>query len=69
MNRLMKTAFVAGGLAVSAPAAFAGNGDTLKTVQARGELMCPGDTGSYLGFAEVDDKGNWKGIDIDCAMR
>lgn len=65
MNRLMKTAFVAGGLAVSAPAAFAGNGDTLKTVQARGELMCPGDTGSYLGFAEVDDKGNWKGIDIE----
>ena len=65
MNTKMKTALVAGVVALSASAALAGNGDTLKTVQARGALNCPGHNGSYLGFAEVDDKGNWKGLDID----
>lgn len=52
-------------ISVSALAAQAGVGDTLKEVQARGALNCPGDIGSYLGFAEVDDKGVWKGIDIE----
>lgn len=61
----LKTALVAGALALSGQAAFAANGDTLKTVQARGTLNCPGHNGSYLGFAEVDDKGVWKGLDID----
>lgn len=45
--------------------ATAGNGDTLKAVQARGQLACTGHNGSFEGFAEVDDKGNWKGFDID----
>ena len=48
----------------AAPAEAAG-GKTLETVKARGVLNCTGHDGSYLGFAEVDDKGNWKGIDID----
>lgn len=38
---------------------------TLKTVVDRGSLSCPGHNGSYPGFAELDDKGNWKGLDID----
>ena len=38
---------------------------TLKTVLTRGALNCSGHNGSYLGFAEIDDKGNWKGMDID----
>ncbi len=37
----------------------------LDTVQERGSLLCSGHNGSYLGFAEVDDQGNWKGLDID----
>lgn len=39
--------------------------ETLKAVLSRGALNCPGHNGSYLGFAEIDDKGNWKGLDID----
>ncbi|WP_082979837.1 amino acid ABC transporter substrate-binding protein [Labrys sp. WJW] len=46
-------------------AAHAAGGKTLDTVKARGVLQCTGHDGSYLGFAEVDDKGNWKGLDID----
>lgn len=65
MMTLKKTALAAGALALSALAAHAETGDTLKAVQARGTLNCPGDIGSYLGFAEVDDKGNWKGLDIE----
>ncbi|QKV20021.1 amino acid ABC transporter substrate-binding protein [Oricola thermophila] len=40
-------------------------GKTLEEVKARGALHCTGHNGSYLGLAEVDDKGNWKGFDID----
>ncbi|GGF44033.1 ABC transporter substrate-binding protein [Aliidongia dinghuensis] len=48
----------------SSPAAAAG-GKTLDAVKSRGVLQCTGHDGSYLGFAEVDAKGNWKGMDID----
>ncbi|MFD0981005.1 transporter substrate-binding domain-containing protein [Tropicimonas aquimaris] len=37
----------------------------LDTVLERGKLLCTGHNGSFLGFAEVDDEGNWKGLDID----
>ncbi|MCX7646830.1 MAG: amino acid ABC transporter substrate-binding protein [Rhodobacteraceae bacterium] len=65
MDGYARTFLTAAGVALAATAAQAGNGDTLKAVQARGKLNCPGDIGSYLGFAEVDDKGNWKGLDIE----
>ncbi|WP_333814766.1 amino acid ABC transporter substrate-binding protein [Tabrizicola sp.] len=65
MNFKTTTAFGLGMLALSALGAQAGTGDTLKAVQARGTLNCPGDIGSYMGFAEVDDQGNWKGLDIE----
>jgi general L-amino acid transport system substrate-binding protein len=45
--------------------AQAAGGPTLDAVKAHGVLKCTGHDGSYLGFAEVDDKGNWKGMDID----
>ena len=44
---------------------FAANGDTLAKVKEKGQLTCSGHNGSYQGLAEVDDKGNWKGLDID----
>lgn len=65
MNYWMKGALAAAAVTVTSVAAHAETGDTLKAVQARGVLNCPGDIGSYLGFAEVDDKGNWKGLDIE----
>jgi general L-amino acid transport system substrate-binding protein len=37
----------------------------LDTVLERGKLQCSGHNGSFLGFAEVDDQGAWKGMDID----
>ncbi len=37
----------------------------LNTVLERGSLLCSGHNGSFLGFAEVDDQGNWRGVDID----
>jgi general L-amino acid transport system substrate-binding protein len=64
---LMKwgAAALAVGLMNLAVPALAAGGKTLETVKARGVLNCTGHDGSYLGFAEVDDKGNWKGMDID----
>ena len=58
------TAVALGLIQFSVPAEAAG-GKTLETVKARGVLNCTGHDGSYLGFAEVDDKGTWKGMDID----
>jgi len=44
---------------------YAAKGDTLRQVKAAGHLNCNGHNGSYLGFAEVDDQGQWKGFDVD----
>lgn len=38
---------------------------TLDDVQKRGQLLCSAHTSSYFGFAELTDKGEWKGFDID----
>ena len=54
----------AAALTLAGSAAWAANGDTLKAVKERGNLLCTGHDGSYLGFAEVDNKGEWQGIDI-----
>lgn len=53
------------GTSIQATAAKNEPGKTLKTILDRGQLLCPGHNGSYRGFAEVDDKGNWKGFDIE----
>lgn len=64
IDATLKIAALAAALALPAQA-HAGFGDTLKTVKERGSLSCTGHNGSYLGLAEVDDQGNWKGFDID----
>lgn len=58
-------AITAATLALSATAGWGAGGDTLKTVLERGKLNCTGHNGSYLGMTELDDQGNWKGVDID----
>jgi len=66
MNSTMKSlvasaALLAGGAAQAQVA----DSSRLNTVLERGSLLCSGHNGSFLGFAEVDDKGVWKGVDID----
>ncbi len=58
-------AALTGTVLLSTAPAHAEFGDTLKKVKERGALACTGHNGSYMGLAEVDDKGNWKGFDID----
>ncbi|WP_350334585.1 amino acid ABC transporter substrate-binding protein [Coralliovum pocilloporae] len=38
---------------------------TIKAIQERGTLLCSGHNGSYFGFVEVNDRNEWKGLDID----
>jgi general L-amino acid transport system substrate-binding protein len=52
---------IAAALGVAATAASA---DTLSDVKAKGFLQCGANTG-LLGFAAPDDKGEWKGFDVD----
>ena len=51
-------------LSMAVPAAKALAGATLDAVKARGELVCGVHTGLY-GFGAPDDKGVWRGIDVD----
>ena len=59
---LAATSLIFSGLTASADV---DPGSKLITVLERGSLLCSGHNGSFLGFAEVDDSGNWKGVDID----
>ena len=52
---------VAGAFALSASIATA---STLEEVQKRGVLQCGVSTG-LPGFSATDEKGNWKGLDVD----
>lgn len=44
---------------------LAQDGNKLETIKERGTLLCTGHNGSYLGFAEVNDAGEWNGFDIE----
>ena len=63
--KVMRSVAFGATMLLTATAAHAEFGDTLKSVMERGALSCSGHNGSYPGMAEVDDKGNWKGFDID----
>ncbi|WP_193369684.1 transporter substrate-binding domain-containing protein [Pelagibius marinus] len=67
MGNLIKGLVAAAAITLATQAAHAqvANDSRLTTVLERGSLLCSGHNGSFLGFAEVDDKGNWKGVDID----
>jgi general L-amino acid transport system substrate-binding protein len=56
---------VLGSICLVSLAPFNVSADTLSDVKQRGALNCTGHNGSFPGFAEVDDQGNWKGFDID----
>ncbi|MCL2897847.1 amino acid ABC transporter substrate-binding protein [Brenneria tiliae] len=47
-----------------AETAVAGNGETLKKIKARGELIC-GVHPARHGFSSIDSKGQWTGLDVD----
>jgi len=68
MKKIMKflcASIALGLIATSATAQGTSRGTTLQNVKKRGVLNCPGHNVSYLGFAEVDDRGEWKGLDIE----
>lgn len=52
-------------LALTAYGAGSASAGTLEDVQNRGQLLCSAHTASYFGFAELTDRGEWRGFDID----
>jgi len=67
MMRYLKGLFVGCTLLLSsASLVFAGNGDTLKDVKAKGFIQV-GVNGDLFGFGKGDQKGVWKGLDVDTA--
>ncbi|MEM9604516.1 MAG: amino acid ABC transporter substrate-binding protein [Pseudomonadota bacterium] len=61
--KLSAAAAVAVAMPFAAVAAEAG--PTIQKIQDRGTMLCSGHNGSYFGFVEVNDKNEWKGLDID----
>ncbi|HVO87078.1 MAG TPA: amino acid ABC transporter substrate-binding protein [Casimicrobiaceae bacterium] len=61
---------VAAGLAIAGAGLLAANvanaqSPTLDAIVKRGELLCSGATVNSPGFAVVDAKGEWSGLDVD----
>lgn len=52
-------------LALTVYGAGSASAGTLEDVQNRGQLLCSAHTASYFGFAELTDRGEWRGFDID----
>src|ERR1700704_7184089 len=50
--------------ALCTPASAQQGKSALDLIKERGTLRCSAHNGSFPGFFEVDDKGNWKGFDI-----
>lgn len=69
MKRYIATLGVAAALSLASVGAVHAQGaepaPTVKTILDRGKLICPSHNGSYRGFAEVNDRGEWTGLDID----
>ena len=65
--KMFKRAFVSCALVmVSAGLVHADNGDTLKAVKEKGFIQV-GVNGDLFGFGKADQKGVWKGLDVDTA--
>lgn len=63
MKKSVLLGTVAATAALFGGAAMAAEGDTLKAVKDRGELICGVNTG-LVGFAAPDASGNWAGFDV-----
>lgn len=63
MNTLKKSVLAAG-LALLTVPAVAG-AQTADRISENNRIVCAVPTSPYLGFLEVDDKGEWSGMDID----
>ena len=65
--KMWKSLFIGCTLAVaSVGLAYADNGDTLKAVKEKGFIQV-GVNGDLFGFGKADQKGVWKGLDVDTA--
>jgi len=45
--------------------AIAAEGETVDAIKDRGVLLCGVSTGTRIGGSTLDDKGNWKGLEVD----
>ena len=64
MKNLLTTGALAA-LAIATPDFAAAQSATVKQIMERGTMLCSGHNGSYFGFVEVNDRNEWKGLDID----
>ena len=65
MRKTLKSLLPVLACAVAVPSAFAAESPTIKMIEERGTMLCSGHNGSYFGFVEVNDKNEWRGLDID----
>ncbi len=65
MTKTLKSLLAVMACAAFVPSALAAESATIKMIEERGTMLCSGHNGSYFGFVEVNDKNEWRGLDID----
>ena len=65
MKRAIFAALAVGVGAMLASSGAQAQSTAVTAIKQRGKLVCPVPTAPYLGFLEVDNKGVWKGLDVD----
>ena len=65
MTLASKVVCAVGMLASTATAGIAGDGDTIKAIKQRGEIVCGVSPGLNVGMSTLDDKGNWAGLEVE----
>jgi general L-amino acid transport system substrate-binding protein len=63
-NKHLAAAAILGGM-LGVGAAPATAQDALDLIKARGTLVCPVPTGGLVGFSEIDNNNQWRGLDVD----
>lgn len=58
-------AILTAGVMMVLPGIASAQSETVQQIQDRGTLLCSGHNGSYFGFVEVNDRNEWRGLDID----
>lgn len=65
MKTLMAISATVATLSGLTPSIAAAQSATVEQIVERGTMLCSGHNGSYFGFVEVNDRNEWKGLDID----
>lgn len=61
---IVSSCFAVATLFAAAPSGAA-DGDTINAIRSRGAILCGVSTGASVGMSTLDDRGQWRGLEVD----